>query len=84
MTLCEENCIFEEYDFISNKSICSCRIKIKLPIISEISIDKNKLYESFTDINNIANINVLKCYKLLLKKELLLNNLVAIKSSKRK
>ena len=75
MTLCEENCIFEEYDFISNKSICSCRIKIKLPIISEISIDKNKLYESFTDINNIANINVLKCYKLLLKKELLLKNL---------
>ena len=75
MTLCEENCIFEEYDFINNKSICSCEIKIKLPIISEIYIDKNKLYESFTDINNIANINVLKCYKLLLKKELLFKNL---------
>ena len=24
MTLCEENCVFEEYDYINNKSICSC------------------------------------------------------------
>ena len=66
MTLCEEDCTFIKYDYIHNRSICNCDIKIKLPLISEIVIDKNKLYDSFTDINNIANIHILKCYKLLL------------------
>ena len=40
MTLCEEDCTFVRYDFINNKSICSCEIKINLPIVSEIIIDK--------------------------------------------
>ena len=41
------------------------KIKLNLPIISEIKIDKKRLYESFTDIKNIANIRIFKCYKLL-------------------
>ena len=52
--LCEENCIFEDYDFTINKSICSCEVKINIPIISQITIDKDKLIKSFTDIKNIA------------------------------
>ena len=75
MTLCEENCTFVRYDYINNKSICSCEVKIKLPLISEITIDKTWLYNSFTDINNIANIYILKCYKLLLSKEGILKNI---------
>ena len=45
-----------------------------MPFISEITIDKNKLYDSFTDINNIANIKILKCYKLLFSKKGLIKN----------
>ena len=75
MTLCEENCTFVRYDFIKNKSICSCEVKIQIPLISEITIDKNRLYDSFTDINNLININVLKCYKLLFSKEGISNNI---------
>ena len=74
MTLCEEDCIFVKYDYSKNKSICSCSIKIQLPIISKIEVDKKKLYDSFTDIKNIANIYILKCYKLLFNKKLIIKN----------
>ena len=63
---CEENCIFSRYDTNLGKAICSCEIKIKLPLISELKFDKNKLYDSFTDIKNITNINIMKCYNIFL------------------
>ena len=63
MTLCEEDCDLIEYDNVVEKVKCSCKIKIKLPLIEDIKIDKNKLYRSFTNIKNIANINFMKCYK---------------------
>ena len=75
MSLCEEDCTFEEYDFNNNKSICSCGFKINIPLISNITIDKNKLYKSFTSFKNIANVNILKCYKLLLQKEKIIKNI---------
>ena len=74
MTLCEEDCTFVRYDKINNKSICSCEIKINFPLISEIKIDKKKLYKSFIDIKNIANVYILKCYKILFSKKGLIKN----------
>ena len=74
LTLCEENCDLIEYNYTTERAKCSCFIKIKFPLIDEIKIDKNKLYESFTDINNIANIKFLKCYKNVLKFKNLLKN----------
>ena len=68
-TLCEENCEFTKYNYETGKAICSCNIKINIPLVSEISIDKNKLFNSFTDINNIINYKVMKCYKNLLDKK---------------
>ena len=70
MTLCEEDCTFIKYDYSNNKSVCSCEIKINIPIImTEIKFDKKKLYKSFTDIKNIANVLIIKCYKLLFSKK---------------
>ena len=74
MTLCGDNCYLEDYDYINNKSICSCEVNIKMPLISKITFDKEKLFRQFTDINNIANIQILKCYKLLLNLKELLKN----------
>ena len=68
-TLCEENCEFTKYNYETGKAICSCNIKISLPLVSEISFDKNKLFTSFTDINNIVNYKIMKCYKKLLNKK---------------
>ena len=64
ISVCEENCVFSYYNTKTGKAVCSCEIKIKLPLISEIKFDKNKLYDSFTNIKNIANINIMKCYKI--------------------
>ena len=68
-TLCEENCDFTKYNYETGKAVCSCGIKINIPKMSEISFDKNKLFDSFTDINNIINYKIMKCYKNLLKKD---------------
>ena len=61
-TKCEESCDFKEYDNINKKVVCSCEVKMNLPLIKDISFDKKKLYDKFTDINNIGNFKLLKCY----------------------
>ena len=63
LTLCEENCDLIEYNYTIKKAKCSCLIKISLPFIDDIKFDKNKFLKNFIDINNIANIQFLKCYK---------------------
>ena len=63
MTLCEDGCNLAHYNYTTKKAKCSCEVKIKLPLIEEIRFDKNKLYQNFIDIKNIANIKLLKCYK---------------------
>ena len=62
-TLCEENCDLSKYNHETSKAICSCNIKLNIPLVSDINIDKNKFFESFTDINNIINYKIMKCYK---------------------
>jgi len=77
LTLCEENCDLINYDYIYKKAKCSCEIKINLPLLSligEIKFDKEKLKKNFVDINNIANIKFLKCYKIVFKKENIILN----------
>ena len=76
LSLCENDnsCNYSSYDFDSKKVICKCFIKINLPLISEIIIDKNRLMKSFIDIKMIINLKVLKCYKKLFTKEGILNN----------
>ena len=73
-SLCEENCEFLGNDDTTGRVECSCEIKFGLSLISEIKIDKDKLYK-FMDITNIANFNVMKCIKLLFSKEGMLTNI---------
>ena len=63
LTLCEEDCDLIGYDKIIEKARCSCITKINLPLINDIKFNKDKLSKSFKDINNVANIKFLKCYK---------------------
>ena len=62
---CEEGCEFSEYDIINKIALCSCFTKINLPILSEIKIDKKKLYSNFKNIKNIGNFKLLSCMHLL-------------------
>ena len=75
MTLCEENCDLINYNYKIEKVKCSCEIKINLPLIDEIKFDKEKLKNSFIDINNILNIKILKCYLNVFRINNLKNNL---------
>ena len=75
LTLCEEICDFVDFDYFLEKAICSCRVKTNSTFkIRGIEIDTQKLYESFTDFKNIANIKVLNCYKLIFRLEAYKNN----------
>ena len=73
-SLCEEDCSFVGYDQETSKVKCSCEIKITLPLVSEIKIDKDKLY-TFMNIKNIANFDVLKCWNLIISFKGLLKNI---------
>ena len=66
LVACEENCDFVNYNKSIEKVKCSCEIKTNfISQISENIFNKEKLYKSFTDFNNIFNIKALKCIKLI-------------------
>ena len=63
MSLCEENCDLINYNYNTEKVKCSCNIKINIPLFEEIKFNKDLLYKKFTDINNVFNIKIIKCFK---------------------
>ena len=69
--ICDEGCKFE---YINNKVECNCDIQTSFPPLSEIKIDKDKLYK-FANIKNLANFGVLKCANLLTIKERMIANI---------
>ena len=75
MGICEDGCDFTLYNYETKKAVCSCEIKNEIPLMINIQIDKKSLLKSFVDINNIANIQLLKCYKIVFKKGNILKNI---------
>ena len=75
MSICEINCDFISYNYETQESVCSCGIKTEIPLMKDIKFDKNVLFKSFTNINNIANIKIMKCYKTVFKKENIIKNI---------
>ena len=71
MTLCEEKCSLINYDYNKEKAKCSCNIKLNITENFDVKFNKTDFFRSFIDIKNIANLNVLKCYKIVFK----INNL---------
>ena len=67
--VCQEKCIFSDYDYNINKAKCSCDIEESSSSFKDIKIDKDKLYDNFINVKNIANINLLVCYKVLFSKK---------------
>ena len=73
--ICQEYCIFLEYEPENSKAKCSCNVKESSTSITEMTINKDKLLENFKDIKNFANFNFLVCYKKLFNKEGIINNI---------
>ena len=66
--VCQDGCGFSDYDYKNKKAQCSCEVKETSNDYADMIIDKKKLFKNFIDIKNIANINILKCYKSLFSK----------------
>ena len=49
-------------------------IKLSIPPDFNIKFNKNDFFKSFTDVNNILNIKIMKCYNTVLKIKSLKNN----------
>ena len=73
-SLCEENCEYTGYDKINKLVKCNCDIKDSTEMISDIKVDKSKLYD-FMSIDKLANFDVLKCVNLVMKIENLIINI---------
>ena len=72
--VCQEDCIFSEYDYDNHVAKCKCNVKESPPSIADMKIDKEKLLANFKDIKSFANFNFLVCHKKLFTKEGIKNN----------
>lgn len=75
MSLCEENCIYSGYNTQTKNVQCKCDAKITFRLIIDIEIDKDHLYNQFTQLQKLTNFYVIKCYKLLFCKEGIIYNI---------
>ena len=73
--VCEDECELISYNYATKKAVCSCGIKTEISLMSDIKIDKNALLNSFTNINNIANIKLMQCYNVIFQKKYILKNI---------
>ena len=73
--VCQDDCDFSDYDYKINKAKCECKVKETSSSSSGMKIDKMKLMNKFKDFKNIANINILVCYKVLLSLKGIKNNI---------
>ena len=70
LSLCEGSCEYNGYDINYKKVICDCEVKEQLEtLISEYSIDKEKLRNSFVNVKDYLNLKVFKCYYILFTKD---------------
>ena len=74
-TICQEDCYFSNYDYESQNAKCLCKVQEFKSFLAGTKIDKDKLYKSFININNIANIKIIKCYKVLFDKKGMMKNI---------
>jgi len=73
MSLCEPDCNYKGYDYDTKNSKCECEIKKEMSLFN-IKIDTERLYNKFTGLTS-SNIDIIKCYYLLYKKENLIYNI---------
>ena len=74
LSLCQAECIFKKYDSETKNAICECGIKKSFDVNDIFNVDKKKLLKNFINIKNILNIEIIKCYQIIFRKNCLLKN----------
>jgi hypothetical protein len=67
LTLCEENCELVDYNKETKKVKCSCDMKPSISQNFDLKFEKNEFFKSFTDVKNIINLSIMRCFKEVLK-----------------
>ena len=77
MSLCPKNCEYSNYNNKSKKVSCECdMLQTKSSgLLLEDIVNKDKLINNFINIKKISNIGIMKCYKEVLSKNGLINNI---------
>ena len=75
LSVCGLNCEFIQYNRENGQAICSCDVKTEIPFLKDIRFDKYALLKSFTEINNLMNVKMLKCYKTIFNKRNIIKNI---------
>ena len=73
LTLCESECEYLGYNNETKNSKCKCDVKNEISLFN-IKIDTQLLYDKFVSLKS-SNIDIIKCYYLLFKKEYLEYNI---------
>ena len=65
MTVCQENCIFSDYDYDIQKAKCSCEVEesSQKKTFADMNINVTALLKNFIDIKKNSNIQILNCYQ---------------------
>ena len=75
ITLCEENCEYEDFNLESLKAKCQCDVKFEVKSDkTKVKFYPNRLAENFYKIEKYANIKVFICYNLVFDIERLKRN----------
>ena len=75
MSLCEKDCKYNGYILDIKKVNCTCNIKLEMPLLSNIIINKEKLIYNFKNIKNSFNFEIMKCINILFTKDGIINNI---------
>ena len=75
ITICQEDCVFSDYESFNKKVKCSCNPKKSSFSFIDMKINTTKIYTNIIDVKNITNLNVLKCYKVLFSKKGIIINI---------
>ena len=74
LSLCESDCRYINYLYSLKKAVCKCSIKNNISNVNEIYEDEEKFKKMF-NMKNLINLEIMKCYKKLLTKEGIINNI---------
>ena len=74
-SLCEDNCKYVKYNYTTKYATCDCEAKEDINVEDDLIFDKDKLLNSFIDIENMINLEVIKCYSLLFTKDGIIKNI---------
>ena len=63
ISICEEECQYEELDLELLKAQCTCNVKTEIKTDNQVKFKPNKIIEDFYKIEKYTNIKIGMCYK---------------------